>query len=75
MKLTSSKGWQIIRQWLDDRDNLITNAIKKNFISLKEAESVKWAWYYSGQFKVISDLLSYIENEMKEKREIKNKIT
>lgn len=73
MELQSSKGWEILKEWLDSRDELITQSIKDQFINLKAEEVVKWGWYYNGQYSVIRDLLAYLENETADRKEIKKK--
>lgn len=73
LELQSSKGWEILKEWLDSRDELITQSIKDQFINLKAEEVVKWGWYYNGQYSVIRDLLAYLENETADRKEIKKK--
>ena len=73
LETLSTKGWEIIQEWLSTRDKTITEAIKKQFINLKEEEAIKWGWYYNGQYTVISDLNTFIANETAEKRTIKKK--
>jgi len=73
LELQSSKGWEILKEWLDNRDKQITDSVKNSFINIKADESVKWSWYYNGQFSVMRDLLGYIETETAERKEIKKK--
>jgi len=74
LELQSSKGWEILQEWLKSREQRITDAIKNDFIKLKSDEAVKWGWYYNGQYSVIRDLFAYLETETAEKREIKKVI-
>lgn len=74
--LLETPGWKLVSAWLDEWDQEITDAVKKNIVNLKADEAIKWHWFYNGRYSQLDRLRKRVRDTVRESQfdKLKNKM-